>query len=113
GFGRFFSRITTWLVPVMEVGPLILSLYSQAVIKYLMNENKSYWGAYILVQFITINFILKGLQFVQSVIFQITKQTKFDAWVLFLTLGISLFFSFLLIPMFASWGSVWATFISY
>ena len=113
GFSRFMARTATWFMAVLVVFTLVLSLFSQEVIKVMASSNPDYWKSYVLVPFIAFNFIFKGLQYIQAIVFHITKGTRYDAFVIVIGFAINMTINFILVPILNFYGAIIATGISY
>lgn len=113
GFNRFFSKMLTYFSLVTVLLTLGVSLFSKELIGVLSKNEPEYMAAVILVPFIAFTFIFKAVQFFMSVVFHLTKRTRYDALVTMSGFGFNIALNFALVPFFGVYGAVAATGLSY
>ncbi len=113
GFRRFFSKMLTYFSLVTVLLTLGVSLFSKELIAVLSKKEPDYMAAVILVPFIAFTFIFKAMQFFISIVFHLTKRTRYDALVTMSGFGFNIALNFALIPFYGIYGAVAATGLSY
>ncbi len=112
-FNRFFSKMLTYFIGITILLTLVISLFSNEIIKLISSDNPDYWVAVILVPFIAYMFLFKALQSYLSYVFLFIKRTKFNARVTVFGVLINIGLNFILIPIIGIYGAITATAFSY
>ncbi len=113
GFERFFTRTLTYFTVITVIFTLGISLFSKELIKLLSSDTPDYWAALILVPFIAFSFIFKAIQYYFSLVFHLTKRTRYDALVTMLGFSFNLGLNLAWVPAYGIYGAVAATGLSY
>lgn len=105
----FFARITSYLLLILFVTALGISAFSREVIILFSSKNEAYWIAYTIVPIISFTFVLRGLNYIFSLGLHYVKQTKYNAYIVFLAAIFNIILNFVLIPLTGIYGAAFAT----
>lgn len=112
-FKDFFKKTFTYFILITVVFTVGICLFGKEVIKVVSSSAPEYWQAIYLVPLIAFAFVFKGIYFMFSYIFHISKKTKYAALVTLIGMLLNIGLNFALIPIYGVYGAVFATFISY
>jgi len=101
---RFYSKILTYMAFFFMLIVLVLSMFSEEVIKILA-KNQEYWQAYILVPFLSFSIFFSMLKDVTILGLNIVKRTKVISAILIVVCLINTGLNYFLIPAFGIIGS--------
>ncbi len=113
GFDRFFSRMFTYFIGITAFLTLVVSLFSQELIKVISSDNPDYWRAVILVPFIAFSFLFKAMYNYLAYMFMLLKRTKYHAYVTVVGVTVNIALNFALIPIFDVYGVIAASALSF
>jgi O-antigen/teichoic acid export membrane protein len=109
----FFAKVLTYFTLIVMVSALLLSMFSKEIIYLFSPTNKDYWTAYKIVPYLSLAFVLKGVQYVLLLGFHFVKKTHYNAIIVIIGASINIGLNFLLIPPFGLYGAAFSSIISY
>jgi O-antigen/teichoic acid export membrane protein len=113
GFSRFFTKMQVYFLGVAVVLTLGISVFSLECIELLQPEGGDYAMAAALVPVIAFTFLFKALQYFMSLVFHLTKRTRYDAVITTAGVLLNIGVNFLLIPRFGMYGAAIGTGVSF
>jgi len=109
---RFYSKLLTYFVFFIFWVSLFISIYSKGII-HIFARDQSYWDAALIVPIAVFAISIKGMFPVLKMGFEITKNTKYIAYIVTIAAGLNIILNFVLIPFFKMYGAVFATLLSF
>lgn len=108
---RFFVKVFTYFTLLLVYTALFFALFSMEIVKY-FSSNKSYWAAYTVIPALSLGFVLRGMQYIISLVFYYEKKTHYNAVIVLISALINILLNILLIPIIGILGAAWAFVIS-
>ena len=108
---RYFSKILTYYTLILVFSALVVSLFSQELIR-LLATNSEYWISFVVVPIIAFAFVLKGIQYTFALSFHYTKKTGYSAFVFVLGAVINIALNIALVQKYGFLGAAVSLLIS-
>ena len=108
---EFYKNVYHYYSITLLIFAFLISLFSKEVLE-IFTANHDYVSAHKIVPILCLTFVFKGLQNVFALGFHYIKQTKFNAYIVFIGLILNFGLNILLIPKIGIWGASIATVIS-
>lgn len=112
GNERFFVKSLTYYTYILVIISLGLAMVSKELI-HMLSRSEAYYSAYVVVPFISLALIFKGIQYVFSLSLHFVRNTKYNAFIVLSVAIFNLLLNYILLPRIGIYGAGVASMISF
>ncbi len=110
--GNLFARVMTYYTAALLYSAIFISFFAKELL-LLLAENSDYYISYLVVPFIALAFVFRGMQYNFALSFHFTKKTKINAAIIVATAILNIALNLVLVPKYGFLGSGISMFISF